>query len=69
MRCVSFQDNDLVEHIENLTFQAGENGKIHFAKQELLSQIKNLRFTISGNKFFILNRGSLANVSLDSVVP
>lgn len=55
--------NELIEHIEQLTFWAGDNEKLHFAKQELLAQIVNLDFSITGNGFFFIDRKSLANVS------
>lgn len=46
-----------------LTFWAGDNDKLHFAKQELFSQMNNLEISITGKGFFLINRKSLANVS------
>lgn len=57
------QKSELIEHIEKLTFWAGDNEKLHFAKQELFSQISHLEFSITGNGYFLINRKSLANVS------
>lgn len=33
------QKTELIKNIEKLTFWAGDNEKLHFAKQELLSQV------------------------------
>lgn len=57
-----FQKTELVEHIEKLTFWAGDNEKLHYAKQELFSQISNLDLSITGKGFFVINRQSLADV-------
>lgn len=57
------QKIDLIKNIEKLTFWAGENDQLHYAKQELLSQINNLDISISGKGFFIINRQFLAGVS------
>lgn len=58
------QKVDLIKNIEKLTFWAGDNDKLHYAKQELLSQINNLDISISGKGFFIVNRQFLAGVSV-----
>lgn len=47
---------ELIKNIEKLTFWTGENEKLHFAKQELLAQIKSLDISISGNGYFIIDR-------------
>lgn len=64
---ILLQKIELIEHIENLTFWAGDNEKLHFAKQELFSQMNNLEFSITGKGFFPINRKSLANVSFQLV--
>lgn len=51
-----------------LTFWVGDDKKLHFAKQELLSQINNLDITISGKGFFIINRQFLHGVSISDIV-
>lgn len=61
------QKTELIKNIEKLTFWAGDNEKLHFAKQELLSQINNLDISISGKGFFIINRQFLAGASIVSV--
>lgn len=62
------QKTELIKNIEKLTFWAGDNEKLHFAKQELLSQINNLDISISGKGFFVINRQFLAGVSLKKTV-
>lgn len=62
------QKTELIKNIEKLTFWAGDNEKLHFAKQELLSQINNLDISISGKGFFVINRQFLAGVSLGKTV-
>lgn len=64
---ISFQKVELIKNIEKLTFWAGDNEKLHFAKQELLSQINNLDISISGKGFFIINRQFLAGVIFDCI--
>lgn len=58
------QKTELIKNIERLTFWAGDNEKLHFAKQELLSQINNLDISISGKGFFVIDRQFLAGVSI-----
>lgn len=53
----------LINNIEKLVFWPGDNDKLHFAKQELLSQIKNLEISINGKGFFNIDRQFLAGVS------
>lgn len=45
--CMHFdvQKTELIKNIEKLTFWAGDNEKLHFAKQELLSQVNSNCFT------------------------
>lgn len=62
------QKTELIKNIERLTFWAGDNEKLHFAKQELLSQINNLDISISGKGFFVIDRQFLAGVSHKSFV-
>ncbi|XP_031626147.1 uncharacterized protein LOC116342606 [Contarinia nasturtii] len=59
----SIQKIELIKNIEKLTFWAGDNEKLHFAKQELLSQINNLDISISGKGFFIIDRQFLAGMA------
>lgn len=59
---IFFQKTELIKNIEKLTFWAGDNEKLHFAKQELLSQINNLDISISGKGFFTIDRQFLAGV-------
>lgn len=58
------QKTELIKNIEKLTFWAGDNEKLHFAKQELLSQINHLDISISGKGFFIIDRQFLAGVRM-----
>lgn len=49
-----------------LTFWAGDHGKLHIAKQELISQINTLDISINGDGFFTINRQFLSGVSIAS---
>lgn len=54
----------MIKNIEKLTFRVDGDGLLHFAKQELLSQINNLDISISGKGFFTINRQFSAGVRL-----
>lgn len=56
------QKMKLIDNIEKLLFWPGDNDKLHFAKRELLNQIKNLDISISGKGFFTVDRQFLAGV-------
>lgn len=58
------QKAELIKNIEKLSFWVGDNRKLNYAKQELLSQIKNLDISISGKGFFTVNRGFMGSVRL-----
>lgn len=59
-----WQKTEFIQSIEKLTFWAGDNQKLHFAKQELLSQIQNLEISINVKGFFTVNRQLMAEVSV-----
>lgn len=56
------QRRDLINTVERLHFWAAEDPGIQIAKNELLSQIKNLDMTISAKGFFTIDRHLLASV-------
>lgn len=58
-----YQKIELIKNIEKLTFWPGDNEKLHFAKQELLSQINNLSISINGKGLFNIDRHFLAGVN------
>lgn len=66
--CNPFQRHAIIKNIEKITFWAGDNQKIRFAKQELLSQINYLDISISGKGFFTIDRKFMAEVSLGSSI-
>lgn len=57
------QKTAFIKNIEKLSFWADENQKLHFAKQELISQINNLDISISGKGYLTVNRQFMAGVS------
>lgn len=60
----SLQKSEFIRNIEKITFWASNDRKTHNAKQELLSQINDLRISISGKEFFAIDRPFMAEVSL-----
>lgn len=51
------------KNIEEFFFWTGDVAEIHFAKQELLSQLEKFDITIHAKGFYELNRNFLASVS------
>lgn len=62
------QKTKLIKNIEKLAFWAGDNQKLQFAKQELISQINNLDISISGKGFFTVNRQFMTRVRLTLLI-
>lgn len=58
----SLQISEYLRSIEKLTFWASDNRKMHTAKQELLTQIDNLRISINGKGLFAIDRPFLTGV-------
>lgn len=59
----SVQISEYLRSIEKLTFWASDDRKMHTAKQELLTQIDNLRISINGKGLFAIDRPFLTGVS------
>lgn len=55
----------MVKNIERLTCNMEDNKKLQYAKQECLTQIKNLNIEFICKGFFKINRPFLAVVSQD----
>lgn len=56
------QKAEFIKNIEKMSFWVGDHQKLHYAKQELLSQINNLDLSISGNGLFTVDRRFMATV-------
>lgn len=59
----SLQISEYLRSIEKLTFWASDDRRMHTAKQELLTQINNLRISINGKELFDIDRPFMTGVS------
>lgn len=57
------QQNQLVRNIEMMAFRAAGHEKLYFAREELLSQVKNLSISINSKGLFNIDRPFFSTVS------
>lgn len=55
----------MINDCEKVFFWTIEDDNLHYAKAELLEQVKNMDISLTGHGFFILNRHFLANVRIE----
>lgn len=60
---------EYIRNVEKITFWASESRKLHIAKLELLTQIKNSPISVNAKGFFTIDRPFLAGVSFHYYPP